>query len=145
MAALTGAKGMITLPTTVVLADQALLITRWSASFERDIFDISSFAPAPVNGREKLGGMMVLVGTCEGPVDGAATPIIDKMQEEDYAGVTGFKFTLDTTPVTTDAEYKFSAIIESLELDVPKNGITRYSLAFRSTKAVGAITAIQPT
>lgn len=144
MPALTGAKGTLTIPTADVLAAQVLLIARWTASFEREIFDISAF-PAPgvavSNARDKLGGMYVLVGTCEGPIDGTATPIIDKLLEADYLGSVGWKLTLDRSGAT-DGEYTFDAIISGVSLDVPKTGPTIYSLAFRSTKKTNAIAAV---
>jgi len=59
MAALSGATGNIALAATELVAANVALITRWTASAERDIHDISNFG-TQTNERTKLGGMMDL-------------------------------------------------------------------------------------
>jgi len=127
MAALSGATGSVT---NTAVVGQTTLITRWTASVERDIHDISNFDTA-TNERTKLGGMMDLKGTCEGTVDDGAMLVLTQLQAEDSTGTAAFVLTSKAGNT-----YSFTAIVSNLSMDVPKGGVQTWSMAFESSGAI---------
>jgi len=136
MAGLTGAKGLVTIPSGA--GGQTILITRWTASIDREIFDISNFDDG-LNERSKLGGMIHLVGTVEGTIDDAASPVLTQMQAEDSTGTAGFKLVFKDS--TTDGEYSFTGIVSNISVDVPKAGRQTFSMSFESSGAITVVNA----
>ena len=130
MAALSGATGNITMPAGDLAVANVALITRWTASVDRDVHDISNFG-TQTNERTKLGGMMDIKGTCEGTVDGAAMPLLTNMQTEDCVPGAGVVLTS-----TSGNAWTFDAILSNLSLDVPKGGVQTFSCAFESSGAI---------
>jgi hypothetical protein len=128
MAALSGVKGKVTLPAGVA---QAALINRWTASLDRQVFDISSF-DSGVNERDKLGGPVHLTGTIEGVVDGTQMILIAQMQEEDLVSTAVFLLVVQTGAVL-DGQLIFNGALSNTSLDVPKGGVQTFSAAFEST------------
>jgi hypothetical protein len=136
MAGLSGAKGAITIPGTEMTPAQLLLVTRWTASLDRDIHDVSSFDAAQTNERTKLGGMVDLKGTCEGTIDGGAMPLIAMLQLEDTTAVAGF-----ILATKTGQNFTFPGITSNLSLDVPKGGVQTFTMAFESSGVIVRNTA----
>lgn len=128
MAAISGALGGITNTTT---DGQTGLITRWTASIDREVHDITNFDDSTTNARTKLGGMYDLKGTCEGTVNGAAMPALLDVKTPDSTGKASMILTS-----SAGHTYTFTAITSNLSLDVPKAGVQTFTLSFESSGAV---------
>lgn len=127
MAAVTGVKGAVVIPGTHGIP--TALVTRWTMSVEREVFDISNFDNA-TNERTKLGGMVHIVGTLEGIVDSTTTPPLTDLIKEDSLGIAALQLEIDAGATKN---YSFSAIITSLAFDIPKAGVATFVASFEST------------
>ena len=128
MAAISGALGGIT---NVTGDGQTALITRWTASVDREVFDISNFDDATTNARTKLGGMYDLKGTCEGTVDSGSMADLTGIQAVDSTGTANM-----ILKSATGQQYDFTAITSNLSLDTPKVGVQTFTLSFESSGVV---------
>ena len=136
MAALSGVKGNISLATGTGQTS-SLLVTRWTSSADREIHDISNF-DSPTNERDKLAGMLHLIGTVEGVVDSGAMILLTQMQDEDLTDTATFRL-ISRRGTSTSAQYNFDGHVSNTSLDVPKGGVQRWSMTFESTGAISII------
>lgn len=134
MAAISGVKGKVTIGGSM----QSTFIHKWSMTFTRDVFDVSTFDNA-TNDAEFIGGMMGAVGTVEGFVSDnqAATPksppSLADLQTEDDAGDAGYQFSLaDGTK-----EYDFTGIVSNFAIQHSKvDGPVPFTASIESTGAI---------
>lgn len=126
MAVLTGTTGDVTITGSDGVT---AFIFQWSADVTREIFDASSFDTAN-NSREKIGGPMQLVGSCQAHCAGT-TPTLTDMQTDDFAGTAGFVLSPSTGETWT-----FKGIISGISMTVEKNGQAIITMNFESTGTI---------
>jgi len=171
MATVTGVTGSVTIPheclgmfngttgdprTDFNEPDDILHLAKWTASTDRDVFDISNWGSVAVpdlsNAREKIGGPYHLTGSAEGFLPSSAALDIDPWYPTNAAGdqqegipkpdaqpVAGFVLRYNTG-VATDREITFVGIISNIEVTSEKQGLNRYKFSFESHEDITSLT-----
>lgn len=128
VAAHTGVDGNVTFAGGAVSGE----IFRWSADFQRDIHDVTTFAAA-TNVRKKLGGMLHATGTFEAWFDGT-TPALTDFLDTNELGAT-LQLDVETTPATK-GRYAFLAILSNVAITTEKTGMVAITATFESSGTI---------
>lgn len=128
---ITGVTGNVTPHTDHGLAS-AIHVTRWNATINRDIHDISSWADN-ANAKKKIGGMYDLSGSFEG--------FLDDTTNINNTGASGFQAE-DAPPASfvltssTGRTLTFSGLLSAIRLSSEKAGVVTVSADFVSSGEV---------
>jgi len=132
MAIVTGVGGAVTLPGGELSAN----FNRWTASFDREVFDVTSFDDSG-SGRVKLGGLHDLKFTAEAYLAGAA-PALGTMVTEASGPTAGFLLRFKSG---SSNGYSFSGIINNVSPVVERKGIQTCTISGESSGPVALATS----
>ena len=111
-------------------------VTRWTMSIARDEHDTTTFAVTN-NFRTFVGGMANFTGRCEGFLDSSHFVDVTKLETEDLNPNSTADFTLKASEQgTTDRNYRFRALITSIELGVDKVAHSSFVFTFRGSDVI---------
>ena len=138
MAAILGQTGTITFADATDLGAGApgvhrLLSSKWNASIDREMHDLTPFAPTSA-ARLSIGGLHKMTGTIEGFLDATVKHDLTHMT----AGVAAAAFVLTAS---TDITYSFNGWLSNWSVNVDVGVPNTFSCSFESS---GAITLGQP-
>lgn len=138
---ISGATGGVTIPVAALQFDTGAdpvavdaRVTRWSMSIAREEHQTTTFAVTN-NFHTFVGGMANFTGRCEGYLDSLSYLDVTQLETEDMA-VTAAFYLKASEQGTTDRNYKFSALITSVELAIDKVAHSSFIFTFRGSGVI---------
>lgn len=134
MAAIAGIKGSIAWVAQgsdlVSGGAHALQANKWSGSIDRDIHDVTPFAPTS-NARVKIPGLHSMSGTIEGFLDDTTAHDVSIFTADPQA-VSG----AITLTATTNRTYSADALLSNWSVVVDAQGVNTFSCSFETTGVI---------
>ncbi len=125
-----GNTGAVTMPAGLIPSTSYGTIDKWTASFDGDLEEITSFTDTGWFKVHTLA-MHGATGTIEGQMAAAAVPDLANFAVADRTGVTGLVLTS-----STGESYSMKAFLHNISSDVSKAGLPRFTANFTATGTI---------